>query len=158
MHPKISPTMCQKQLLYLRDKYCRKPAYHQWFTTLYPHKHIYSSFIIQFHLHKLQTELSSWIDIAIFQREDRCTFISVANCKVYQICSVVMLASAKAKTKRLFPALVFQRNTNQWLFFSEELNHLKEDLVEFLAVGSVRKQFKFKDTFYNRLPWNRDRS
>lgn len=153
MHPKMSPTMCQKQLLYLRDKCCRKPAYHQWFTTL-----IYSSFIIQFHLHKLQTELSSWINIAIFQREDRCTFIIVANCKVHQICSVVMLASAKAKTKRLFPALVFQRNTKPMTFFSEELNHLKEDLVEFLAVGSVRKQFKFKDTFYNRLPWNRDRS
>ena len=43
-------------------------------------------------------------------------------------------------------------------FFSEELNHLKEDLAEFLAVGSVRKQFKFKDTFYKRLPCNRDRS
>lgn len=63
-----------------------------------------------------------------------------------------MLASAKAKTKRLFPTLVFQRNTKPMTFFSEELNHLKEDLVEFLAVGSVRKQFKFKDTFYNRLP------
>ena len=48
-----------------------------------------------------------------------------------------MLASAKAKTKRLFPTLVFQRNTKPMTFFSEELNHLKEDLVEFLLAVFV---------------------
>lgn len=146
MHPKMSPTMCQKQLLYLRDKCCRKPAYHQWFTTL-----IYSSFIIQFHLHKLQ--------ILLFSKEKTdvllLLLLIVKSTKFVQLwCSHQL----RPKRRGFFPPLYFNGTLNQWLFFSEELNHLKEDLVEFLAVGSVRKQFKFKDTFYNRLPWNRDRS